>query len=321
MSPVLSFSYILVLLAAYFLIYTRKQVITVMQRRINGLQDLQHLRNLLEYVPQHRGMANALLQGDTSFKPKLEALAKKINSEIKYILKRVAKKDKWQIEDKVNTIEQQWNFIHQNLMQLQPAESFELHTDLVKKLLFLTHDIGDTASLLTTQDVTYAKLANASLRKLPFMAEMLGQARGMGTGVATRGQCDANMRVKLTHLLNSTRTISSEVCRDVKSAISNDKTLRQQAVTQLQDNEQSTTHFLNMLEQNIINAKTISQSSTDYYHAGTEAIKHAFALLDNINKVMQKNLQSYTSKLTRNIFFLKATVTFFVLATGYFYFL
>lgn len=27
------------------------------------------------------------------------------------------------------------------------------------------------------------------------MTEMLGQARGMGTGVASRGQCDTNMRV------------------------------------------------------------------------------------------------------------------------------
>lgn len=306
--------------AIYFIVYTRVQILSVMRRRVIGLSDLHHLRNLVEYIPQHRGMANALLEGDNSFKVKLNTLAQKITTEIKYISELTGKQDKWNSIKKVKTIEQQWHYIHQNLSSLKSSDSFECHTLLVKHLLFLIHDIGDSASLLTTQDLTYAKLAGVALRKLPLMAEMLGQARGMGTGVAARGQCNTNMHVKLTYLLNTARQVANEVCVDVESALESSKTLKQQANNKLQDNKESTERFLSSLEQNIINADKICLPSTDYYNAGTDAIQHTFALLDNITQVMQKNLQNSIKKMSKNLFLLKITMVSTIITLSYLYF-
>ena len=321
MSLSLSVLFMFSLFIAWFIIFTRRQVSSVMRKRITGLNDLQHLRQLLEYVPQHRGMSNALLQGDQSFKAKLDSLAEKINHEIKYMTDIVRQKDKWKIKDKLETIEQQWNFIHQNLTRLEASNSFELHSELIKKLLFLTHDIGDTSNVLLTQDNTYLKLANAALCKLPLMAEMLGQARGMGTGVAAKGQCDANMRVKLSYLMNTTRYVANEVCQDVATALENDAVLKKQADSKLQANKRSTEYFLNTLEQNIINSSEISLSSIDYYNAGTEAIQQTFALLDNITLAMKNNLQNCIKMLSRNLLIVQITVVVSLGVLVYLYFI
>lgn len=313
MSLSLSLLYLIGILIGYFIIYTRTQTLSISRLRENGLQNLRPLRKLLEYIPQHRGMANALLQGDNSFKDKLNTLAQKINVEIKNTSELVGKNDKLNIEDKVKKTEQQWNFIYQNLSQRQASDSFELHTELVKNILFLIHDIAETSRILKSQDITYTKLANVALRKLPLVTEMLGQARGMGTGVAARGQCDANMRVKLTYLLNTTRQITYEANEDIDSVINN-KVLKQQ------NDKQATEYFLNSLENNIINTDTIGLSSTDYYDAGTDAIQHTFELLDNIIQHMQTNLQNHIVILSRKIFILRITVMGITIVISYFYF-
>ena len=49
--------------AAYFLLYLRHAQCLLDRQRLRGLEDVVHLRRLLEAMPQHRGMANALLQG------------------------------------------------------------------------------------------------------------------------------------------------------------------------------------------------------------------------------------------------------------------
>ena len=134
---------------------------------------------------------------------------------------------------------------------------------------------------------------------------MLGQARVMGTGVAMKGLCDTNMRVKLTYLLNTARRVANEVCVDVKSALASDKKLERKADNDLQQNKQATEYFLNSLEKNIINAETITLTSTDYYNAGTEAIQHTFILLDNIYDSMLSNLNAFERKLSSKVVFIK----------------
>ena len=310
-----SLLYLIGLFIVYFIIYIRTQNLSVYLLREKVLKSLHPIRKLLEYIPQHRGMANALLQGDNSFKSKLETLAQKINTEIKNTSELVGYNDNLNISGKVKRIEQQWDFIFQNISQRQASDSFELHTELVKSILFLIHDIAATTKILSSQDITYSKLANVALRKLPLVTEMLGQARGMGTGVAARAQCDANMRVKLTYLLNTTRQINHEANKDIESVTNSNKSLMQQ------NNKQATDLFLDSLENNIINSDTIQLSSTDYYNAGTEAIQHSFDLLDNIIQHMQTNLQNYITTLSRRIIRLQITVIGITLTVSYFIFI
>ncbi|MFK5914229.1 MAG: hypothetical protein QM484_07625 [Woeseiaceae bacterium] len=202
----------------------------------------------------------------------------------------------------LEVVNKKWVFIKQNLSNFKPAESFSLHTDLVKKILYLINDLGDSANILTTQDKTYVKLANSVFLKLPLMTEMMGQARGVGTGIATKGICDTNMRVKLTYLLCNARETANAVSLDVKDALNSNSELKQQASTVLEDNQRATQKFLGSLENNIINVENIELSSAEYYEAGTEAIQLAFALMDKITLSMKNNLQNFISKLSVKIF-------------------
>ena len=304
---------LVVVFILYFRIYKRKQILNAMRRRVSGLSELSSLRKLLEYIPQHRGMANAFLQGDQSFRSKIDALDKDIDMEISELINNARIKDKWNIYNQIDTVKQNWIFIKKNLSGFEPEESFSLHTALVKNILYLIHDLGNAANILTTQDAMYAKLADAVFIKLPLMTEMMGQARGMGTGVATKGVCNTNMRVKLTYLANNARHIANAVCSEVKMALNSNNELKQQAETVLSNNQHATQYFLDSLENNIINIDHITLSSTDYYAAGTQAIQHAFALMDKIAVSMQSNLQSFIARLSKSIFFEKVIVVFIMI--------
>lgn len=71
------------------------------------------------------------------------------------------------------------------------------------------------------------------------------------------------------------------------------------------ENQRATEYFLNSLEKNIISERTVTVTSTDYYDAGTEAIQHSFALLDNISDSKQNNLQMFADKLANKILFVR----------------
>ena len=185
----LSLLLLLVLFNAYFIVYKRMQIINVMRKRITGLNDIVYLRRLIEYMPQHRGMANALLLGDESFKAKITSLDQKIDKEVKELVELVNVSDRWEISSQVVDFSERWDSLKHNLANMKPVDSFQTHTELVAILLHLMSDVGDAANILTTQDVVHAKLADATLHKLPLMTEMFGQAWSMATGVASKGMC------------------------------------------------------------------------------------------------------------------------------------
>jgi methyl-accepting chemotaxis protein len=158
-----------------------------------------HLRRLLESLPQHRGMANALLQGDESFRPKLTALQAQIDQDMELLAQRVAAGDCWGVAVRVHRIQGAWSFITQQVNGFEPAESFARHTALVSEVLYLINDVADAAGLLALTGDS-SRLIDAAINTLPQVTETLGQARGMGTGVAARGKCGTDMRVKLRYL-------------------------------------------------------------------------------------------------------------------------
>ncbi|MFK5914230.1 MAG: hypothetical protein QM484_07630 [Woeseiaceae bacterium] len=88
MNLTLIYIVVIIIFVNYFRVYTRQQVVNVMRRRVCGLNELTPLRKLLEYIPQHRGMANAFILGDQSFRIKLDDLDKKIDVEINNIVQK-----------------------------------------------------------------------------------------------------------------------------------------------------------------------------------------------------------------------------------------
>lgn len=301
MSLSLLFPACALLSGAYFLFSNRKSQARSSRQHLQGLQDIMHLRRLLETLPQHRGMANALLQGDESFHSKLTTLQTQIDRDMSKMENLLSTDDCWGVAKRAQHVVNAWTTIKQQLASFAAPESFARHTALMTELLYLINDVADAAGLLHENNNT--RLIDAAINTLPLVTETLGQSRGMGTGVAARGKCEADMRVKLRYLLANTRQVADEVGQAVRGALTQNQTqnasgkgaeqdtgFKARAAQALDESQRATQEFLSLLETGIIHDRSVEVAPTDFYAAGTEAIQHSFTLLDAILSSLQQRL-------------------------------
>lgn len=303
------------LFAGYFFQYLWHARARGADARVRGMGDVVMLRRLAEALPQHRGMSNALLQGDESFRNKLSQLQNEIDATMRSLVKLSANGDPWSVAERVQKVEAGWHLIKQQLSGFTPAESFARHTRLMTELLYLLNDIADAAGLLV--DGTNYRLFDAAVNQLPLVTEALGQARGMGTGVAVRGKCATDMRVKLRYLYDNTQRVSADVAQGVQQVIHADARLRSRAEGLLEDSQRATQEFLAMLEARIIQARQVDIESTEFYSAGSEAIAHNFALLDAINAALMVRVQDSARLVRRKLLWVRIISVTTVVPAGY----
>jgi len=315
MSLSLLFPACAILFAGYFMQYTRHANAQAATLRSRGMADVVMLRRVLEVMPQHRGMANALLQGDESFRSKLSQLQGEIDVAMRPLVELSAGGDPWLVAARVMRVQDGWSLIKQQLSSFAPAESFARHTTLMTEILYLMNDVADAAGLLVGD--ADARLIDAAVNQLPLVTETLGQARGMGTGVAARGKCATDMRVKLRYLLDNTRQVSTDVAQGMRSTLQSDAGLKARAETALEESQQATQGFLDMLESRIIRAERIDIEPTEYYSAGTEAIQHSFALLDAINNALMARLETHARQTQKQLWWARAAALMMLAPAGY----
>jgi len=285
----------------YFVQHLRHQSAAAAQRRLRGLAHVRGLRRLLEELPAHRGMANALLQGDASFRDKLATLGHKINGDMALLKDMTAGGDPWGVEERAERIADQWSSIQRELGGLRARDSFGRHTALIAELLYLMHDTARAAGLLNAADTTTSRLADAAVNHLPLVTEMLGQARGMGAGVAAKGKCGTAMRVKLSYLLQKARGVAGDVAQVMARVLAADAAFKAKAKDALAESQTAQARFLDLLEGRIINSREVDIPSGEYFAAGTQAIERSFALLDNIFAALQVRLEGDVSAAGRRL--------------------
>jgi len=253
------------------------------ERALQGLADVRTLNGLLERLPQHRGLANAVLQGNEDFRAELTQIQAAVDADMAFVRRLSQGEDRWRVAERCQAMDRAWSRLKAELNGLAAEESFRRHTALIRELLYLMEDVGEASGLLSTgRDGD--DLAHILLVALPQVCEALGQARGIGTGVAARGQCDTVSRVRLRHLLDKAERVTASY-RDYLS------TLPGEAARLHQRAAESTRRFLDLLRVDLLESRNVRIAPEAFFAQGTEAIRHAFALLDHLGEVLQRRLQ------------------------------
>ncbi|MDT8383394.1 MAG: nitrate- and nitrite sensing domain-containing protein [Gammaproteobacteria bacterium] len=321
MSLSLLFPACALLSAGYLLPAYRSTQTRAAGQRLLGLQAVKQLRQLLEALPQHRGMANALLQGDESFRPKLTSLQASIDQDMARTQALLSVEAHWGVGPRSQTLLDAWSTIKQQLSRFSAAESFGRHTALMTELLYLINDVADAAGLLLAADPN-ARLMDTAINTLPLVTETLGQARGMGTGVAARGRCSIEMRVKLRYLLANTRRVAEQMGQDVRGALAQRDAVQEadfgtRAGHALDQSQRTIQAFLSLLENDIIHERSVELAPSDFYTAGTEAIQHSFSLLDTLLGSLQHRLALVEQAQQRQLWLSRGLALALLLPAGY----
>ncbi len=265
----------------YLFQHLRGQRCRQARQRLAALEEIRGLRQLLEKIPQHRGMANAFLQGDASFGAKLQTQQQHIDADARILTRLAGQTSCRVVSERIQRIEAQWSTIKQELQRLSSTRSFDLHSELVGEILYLINDLGEKQGLLD-EDSGFTQLANAAINLVPLVTETQGQARGMATGAAAQQECGIPEQVKLRYLLARTRSAIGMA----KGELQGNAEARG-----LNDSLATTEDFLQLLETRILETPRIDIPPGEVFAAGTQAIGRSFVLLDQLIDALRQQLE------------------------------
>lgn len=162
-----------------------------------GIEYTLQLKNLVADIQQHRGMTNAYLSGDQSFKEELAMKKSQIELKIEQ-LDAVDKKlgAELKTDHKWNEIKELWFSFQMDANQLSINDTLDKHTEIIAKMLALMNHIGNTSNLYLDTGLKNYHLTE-SYMNIPMMTEKIGQTRAYGSGYIAKKSKTVDEKTKL----------------------------------------------------------------------------------------------------------------------------
>ncbi|MCE5180209.1 MAG: nitrate- and nitrite sensing domain-containing protein [Betaproteobacteria bacterium] len=256
---------------------------TCQSLRIEGIRVNRMVMKLLLDLQQHRGMVNAFLNGDSSFKPRLEKKQTEIESGM---TKLDALRDKGLLTaQRWDSIRSVWQALRGEVLTLSTGDSFRRHSALIRAVLYSLGDVAERSQIVSTCTAD-AALVNALWTDIPSVAEGLGQARGLGAGVAAQGRCSSVARIKLRFLEEQISETMGWVSADLVSAGAAQE--RTASIGLAWEAANKAIHeFLTLLDEKLINVDRPAIDAEHYFNAATKALDAAFSVFNQASDTLE----------------------------------
>ncbi len=276
------------------------------------------VRSLLENVIEHRSLSLNFLRGDTTGKDRIQFNQSQIEANIQTI-----DAINHQLGETLNTTEQwktlkrQWQAIKDKEINERDPEIFEVYTQLIINILSLMRHVGDTSNLITDPVIDSYYLMDTVIIQLPVALERTAQARDLKAEVLADNQITEAEKAKFILLFNSIQSPNDAIDRGLNVAFRTNKSLISKLKHNAQESFASTTNFLKILNQQIINEQSINTLESNYLTSGTKAIDDQFKLYDQVSPALDELLQRRISSLTTKKYFVAAFSLFVLIAILY----
>ncbi len=249
--------------------------------RMDGIRVNRLVKQLLLDLQQHRGMVNAFLSGDNSFKSKIEQKQSAIGQDITAL--DALRGQGLMTEKRWEDIRSAWQALRAEAMALPAEESFRRHSELIRAVLYSIGDVAERSQIAGDCAADFA-LVDALWNKLPAVAEGLGQARGIGSSVAAKGYCSSVTRIKLRFLEEHI----SETIGLVNNDLAHADITQAMAFTQAWKETHAAVHeFLALLDEKLISTERPAIDAGHYFSAGTKAMDAVFHAFDQACAAME----------------------------------
>ncbi len=235
-------------------------------------------QHLVKHIQQHRGMANALLRGDDSFREKLSSLQAMIDANF-IDLNKACEKDLATVGPaELEPIRTEWQAIREQVLGLSPEISFSRHSLLISRLLDMIEDASELTSLYE-YGAKDKLLIQAIATDLPRLTEFLGQARGLGTGVAAQGHSSVAEQLKLKFLTDKCHNVFENTLDPLQYSNNVSIASQESAFGKCLEKGRD---FIAMVRNEFLDADEIRVDPAQYYADATQAIEESFHLFDSL---------------------------------------
>ena len=199
------------------------------RQEIRGLEYYTPLLALLKDLQLHRGMANAWLSGEASFKDRLAGKTADVENDIKKVDEANQRLDSaLHTRTKWTALSAACRDILSKTPSLSAEESFQQHTKVIEDAIALITDVGDASHLTLDPDIDSYYLMKVVIFQGPELSELLAQAHGLGSGMAASRKGSSEQFERLNRLAILVAFLQKQVDQSLSKALKFNEALRPQ---------------------------------------------------------------------------------------------
>lgn len=291
-----------IVILVVLLVQEKNKAIEFAEKEIHGVEYIRPVQQMLSHIAQHRGMTNALLNGDETFRSKLTAKRSEISKDIQAVESVQSRLGKMlKTEEPWSSIKVNWREIASTVDRMDAVTSFNQHSTLIRDLTTLIMHVGDTSNLTLDPDLDSFYLMSVIVVRLPTMGNELGVLRGRGSGILSSGSMSQDDMANLFHQAETLDAELTEVQREIQTAIENNAALDSLLSGALNNFESESRMFLELVDSEITHADKLTLSSDVFFAAGTDAIAKGNVLFDRsateLSKLLSDRVDAFTSAM------------------------
>lgn len=285
-----------------------------------GVHYIKSLFPVILQIQQHRGLASGYLNGDSQAKAKLDEVGQELGDLLASIdTEQSGAAAKLGTEAEWSNIKNEWSTLQSSVTTLAPEESFLRHSELVQNILDLIIHAADQSGLTLDPQIDSYYVMDLMVNRLPELIELSGQVRGQGNGILARKQLTEDERINLVIMKNQILNTLEGIQKALTKLGENNATSSQRIGDTGTINVQSIEQFAATLDDQILNATTLSMKPTDFFAEGTKTIETSTQLFNVVVDEMDHLLtERYTSLSdTRTLMLIIVSVAVLLVALFY----
>jgi methyl-accepting chemotaxis protein len=260
--------------------------VAFLQKEIVGVEYLAATRPLLEQLPAHRGLANAVLSGDDDARARLAGQQEVVDKAFVTLAATDAVHGPTlNTADRLVALRREWEQLRNGVRGLSAADSFVAHNALIEKLLAHVVHVADNSNLTLDPELDTYYMMDLVVNSLPALLEAVGQTRGLAAGMAAGGFGNEG-RLRLATHLDRIRQSEQRVQAGLQSVLKNSAVLPaavKQAGEQAWDQNR---RFADLLKHKLLDSAKIEATAQEVFGSGTAALAASLGFYDALTPTM-----------------------------------
>lgn len=251
------------------------------------------LNHLIKDVQLHRGVSMGLLAGNNKLEKDLDTLQRRINRRLSSLGAFSYYSGTLLCPDDKKNIQLAWDTIRHDWRDDKLVDNFELHSHFIEKLLLKILDITNNLKVLVWEDLyknqgdsSYPRhmqqleLLNFICSLLPITIENMAKIRGIASFAAEVGNVQDDQKRKLRYFLQCARenNVKAHHCAHRLHEVLNGALSAKYAIGEL---ETQFTHFIDLVNHDVLSGKDIQTSSWQLFGLGTTIIDKYWQIIDD----------------------------------------
>ncbi|MCW9025014.1 MAG: methyl-accepting chemotaxis protein [Gammaproteobacteria bacterium] len=264
--------------------------ISFLEKERAGLSYISVVRQPIEHIQQHRGMTAAYLSGATEFRDRILQKRTVVDQKIAE-LQKIDNALGAQLETAgiFGRLQQQWQAIKANSMDMSQVDAIKSHTKLINDMLALMGVVADASGITLDPQLDSYYMGGALVSGLPHLLENMGQARAVGSGVAANGEfANQKVYVRLSVLAQNIQQYGKVLTKNLGSVFKANKGISNALGQQVSANNEAIKQIEELLHKELLDTDTISISSQAVFDTATKAISGSYALFDSLAPELDK---------------------------------